>query len=111
MWDNWIGRRIRGGGRVLLLAGLCLIAGAGVVAWLTRDALADGLLGPVPINAGQLLSLGPGGRAVTFDAPGAVDTGATAGHDRRPGVVAARYYAAPVDGRWVLVKTPADHQG
>ncbi len=111
MWDNWIGRRIRGGGRVLLLAGLFLCACAGVVGWLTRYALADGLVGPVPLDAGQLLGLGPGGRSVTFDAPGAVDTGATAGHDRRPGVVAARYFAAPVEGRWVLVKTPAGHQG
>ncbi len=113
MWNNWVGRRIRGGGRAMVLWGLVLCAAAAGVARLYPGALPLVLAGPVPVGGDELakgtgrLSRGP----VAFSPTEAAVPVATLSKPNQPDTVFARYLAAPAGDRWLLVKVPGRHEG
>jgi hypothetical protein len=115
MWNNWLGRRIRDDGRRLLFWGVLLCAGAAGIAWEARDNFSPGLARPRPIDPGDLAAPDVAnqliGRTVTFDAPGAIGTGATVSYANRRDLTSARYFAVQAADRWLLVKVPAGQEG
>jgi hypothetical protein len=115
MWNNWIGRRIRSGGRTLLLWGLILCGGAIGLGWMARGVFADALSKPVRVEAESLVSTEVVDQVrqgfILVDSSEVRDTGATLGFAKRPDRVLARYLAVRAGNHWLLVKVPGGHEG
>jgi len=114
MWDNIIGSHIRRTNRNLLLANLAILAGLAGWGYLSERYLYNCLQGPFPTRLDGLAGIKDAGKIrryfVSVDGVQPMETNVQVTETSSGGgtpKVKATYFAAPIGGRLLLIKSPS----